>query len=419
MVSTFYNLFKGKKNLFKDLHISRTDWEWKEHPVLKIDFNQMNSETPEKLEASLFNYIFELSDEHGITHSIRSLPDSFARLITQLSAKFGESVVILIDEYDKPIIEHLGKGKEHLEIAKRNRDKLKQFFGVLKGGDVSASLRFVFITGISKFARVSIFSDLNNLEDISMNRKYAAILGYSENEMNSFFDPCIEKAGKDLGMDRNRLVSDIERWYNGYRFTSWTERVYNPFSILNFFKTGEFDNFWFVTGTPSFLVNLMKKTRYPIPEIENLKLNKEDFTVYEIEDLDVDALLFQTGYMTIRSHDNALYKMGYPNEEVRRSFLSFLYRDFVKIKNKKIRLSYRRLHEYLNKNRIKEFIDTVKIILASIPYAQIANQGENYYHTVFYLMLAASEANVNSEVLTSQGRIDIVVEIRNLSRKNF
>lgn len=241
MVSTFYSLFKGKKDLFKNLHISRTDWEWKAHPVLKIDFNQMNSDTPEKLEASLFNYIFELSDEHDIIHSIRSLPDSFTRLITQLSAKHDESVVFLIDEYDKPIIEHLGKGKEHLEIAKKNRDKLKQFFGVLKGGGVSASLRFVFITGISKFSRVSIFSDLNNLEDISMNRNYAAILGYNEDEMNSFFDSCIEKTSKDLGIDRNRLVADIERWYNGYRFTSGTERVYNPFSILNFFKTGEFD----------------------------------------------------------------------------------------------------------------------------------------------------------------------------------
>ncbi|MCP4344333.1 MAG: AAA family ATPase [Desulfobacterales bacterium] len=317
---------------------------------------------------------------------------------------------MLIDEYDKPIIEHLGKGESSLEIAKENRNVLKSFFGTLKSGDVSSALRFVFITGISKFARVSIFSDLNNLNDISMNKRYSTMLGYTEEELLSFFSECISQLSRETGMTGAELTKKIGRWYDGYQFTALEKRVYNPFSVVRLFEAGEFENFWFETATPSFLVNLIKEQEYPIPDIENLELAKEDFTVYELDNLELEALLFQTGYITIHDFDNTLYRMGYPNQEVKTSFLSYLFRYSARLKDKKLQSAYKRLHICLDEKNIEKFIDIVKSILASIPYVQIAGQGEDYYHTVFYLMLSASGVTVHTEVLTSTGRIDIAVE---------
>ncbi|MCP4110318.1 MAG: hypothetical protein GY749_33150, partial [Desulfobacteraceae bacterium] len=193
-------------------------------------------------------------------------------------------------------------------------------------------------------------------------------------------------------------------------FTALEKRVYNPFSVVRLFEAGEFENFWFETATPSFLVNLIKEQEYPIPDIENLELAKEDFTVYELDNLELEALLFQTGYITIHDFDNTLYRMGYPNQEVKTSFLSYLFRYSARLKDKKLRSAYKRLHICLDEKNIEKFIDIVKSILASIPYVQIAGQGEDYYHTVFYLMLSASGVTVHTEVLTSTGRIDIAVE---------
>ncbi|MCP4104010.1 MAG: AAA family ATPase, partial [Desulfobacteraceae bacterium] len=193
LVSSFEHLFKGHRELFRGLRIEQSDWRWKPHPVIKVDFSTIAYDSPEKLRNNLLLHIQKISMEHGIQNTTEFLPYSFSALITGLAKKYNEQVVVLIDEYDKPIIEHLGKGKSALSVAKENRDVLKSFFGVMKGGDVSAALRFVFITGISKFARVSIFSDLNNLNDISMNRKYATLLGYTEEELVSFFSECISQ----------------------------------------------------------------------------------------------------------------------------------------------------------------------------------------------------------------------------------
>ena len=293
-VSTFEALFKGKRNLFADLQIVRTDWEWQCFPVLKIDFTQINSETPEKLEASLLNYVYEISDSEDIKHSIRSLPDCFVRLIIRLAAKYQKPVVVLADEYDKPIIDHLGKGEKQLEIAKNNRDKLKQFFGVLKGGDVSAVLRFVFITGVSKFSRVSIFSELNNLEDITMAESYTALLGYTKDELETYFKPFVKRLAEKRGDSEKEIMTKLARYYDGYRFSESDIRVYNPFSVLSALKKKAFKNYWFETGTPSFLINLLRENNWYLPGIEGMQATEAVFSTYELENLQPEALLFQT-----------------------------------------------------------------------------------------------------------------------------
>jgi len=411
MVSTLDYLFQGRKDLFKGLWIKEhTDWEWKKHPVVTIDFNRINHDSPDNLKISILFKLKQVAKSHQIEIDSPFISDFFATLILKLDDKYGQPVIVLIDEYDKPIISHLGKGVEELEIAKQNRDILKQFFGVLKEQDVSGALRLVFITGVSKFSRVSIFSDLNNLLDLSMISQYSALLGYSELELERDFNAYIQKLANDLKISYSQCLQNLQIWYNGYRFTKADEKVYNPFSILNVLENKDFRNYWFETGTPSFLVNLIKEKNYPIADIENLKLDEDTFTTFDLERLRLEALLFQTGYITIENYDGIFYMLNYPNQEVKKSFLKYLYSELAGIEDSTLRDSYKIIADQLQKNDLDGFIKTVNAILSSIPYTQIANQDEAYYHTIFYLMLSASGVLVLTEVLTSKGRTDIAVE---------
>lgn len=410
LVSTLAALFSGKRELFENLWISESDWEWASHPVVKVDFTQMSFETPEELDASLLNFIEQTARKHDIPLSIRQVPDAFTRLITGLGEKSGRPVVVLIDEYDKPIIDHLGRGEAHLEIARQNRDRLKRFFGVLKGGDVSAALRFVLITGISKFARVSIFSDLNNLNDISMDARYADLLGYSEAELVDSFAPFMERMAVQTGADAESFLGKIRSWYDGYRFSASDQTVYNPFSILQLFQKQRFANYWFETATPSFLVHLIREKNYSIPDIETICLPAEWLSAYDLDRLQLEPLLFQTGYITIRTVEDDLFHLGYPNREVKNAFTGLLFSELAAPEDARLAGEYKRLGKFLRDGEIESFIETVQAILAGIPYSQIAGQGEAFYHTAFYLMLTASGAAVHTEVLTSRGRIDLAVE---------
>jgi hypothetical protein len=409
-VSTLDYLFQGRKDLFDNLYIAGVDWEWKQHPVVKIDFNAINFTSSESLNESLLFYLHRIGSEHGIDNAVESLPEAFSLTIIGLFRKYQERVAVLIDEYDKPIIDHLGRGEDHLKTGKENRDRLKQFFGVLKSGEVSAVLRLVFITGISKFARVSIFSDLNNLDDISMQEPYDAFLGYTHEELESCFRDPITRLIARMKTSAETIQKDMQNWYDGYRFTESETQVYNPFSIVNFLKTGKFANYWFETATPTFLLNLIRENAYPVADIENMELPKELITVYDLDYLSLEPLLFQTGYITIKGYADEMYRMGYPNQEVKTSFLSYLLNDFVRIQNLRVMGAYKRLYRLLNEKNADEFIRVVKSIFASIPYTQIANQGEVYYHTVFYLMLSASGVDVDTEVLSNAGRLDMKAE---------
>ncbi len=409
-VSTLESLFLGQKELFKGLWIDQADWDWKEYQVIKIDFNTVSFSTPEQLEENLILFVDQLCSEYGIDNPYTSLKESFSTLLTGIYRKTGTSIVILVDEYDKPFIDHLGRGDDHLKMAGANRDILKAFLGVLKGGDVSAALRFVFITGISKFTRVSIFSDLNNLNDISMQDRYGAILGYTAEELKTFFKRRIETLAQEQNTDPAELIENIHTWYDGYRFTDADIKVFNPFSVVNYFNTGKFRNYWFETATPTFLANLIQEKDYPVPMIENLVIGEEDFTVYELEDLHLEPLLFQTGYITIQGVEDGLYNMGYPNQEVKRSFLGYLYRRFFQIKDRSLGAGYKKLYRFLAEKQVDLFMETAKSILAAIPYTQMANQNESFYHTLFYLMLSASGVYVHTEVLSNVGRIDITAE---------
>ncbi|MFQ5627362.1 MAG: AAA family ATPase [bacterium] len=411
LVSTLKALFEGRKELFKGLWIEKSDWHWKAHPVVTFDFSEIDLTNAEVLQKSLLFTLDQIAAEHGVKLTAGDLlAKKFVELVVELHKKYREKVIILIDEYDKPIITHLGKGDEALEIARQNRDLMKSFFGVLKGANMAARVRMLFITGISKFSKVSIFSDLNNLQDLSMHASYANVLGYSQDELEKHFGNWISELAETQQTTKDNILLALREWYNGYRFTEEDLLMYNPYSIVNVFSEKKFKNYWFESATPSFLVNLVNEKKLPIPEIEHLEVQDSVFSTYELDNLRPEALLFQTGYVTIHDYDGTLYRLGYPNQEVKTSFLSYLYNSIVEITDSTQKAQFRRLHEYLDREDLDQFIQTTNAILSAIPFTHIQGQDEHFYHTVFYLMLSGSGVLVHTEVLTSKGRMDIAVE---------
>jgi hypothetical protein len=416
LVSTLAALFAGRKELFKGLWIENSDWDWQQHPVVEIDFNEIDLSDAETLKESLLLTLDQIANEHAIRLAKNKLlAMKFAELLTGLHKKYREKVVVLVDEYDKPIITHLGKGEDGLKIADQNRELLKSFFGVLKAGRVVAGLRFVFITGVSKFSRVSIFSELNNLKDLTMHAAYAAMLGYTQEELEDNFAGWLTEFAGIEQTTTDDILQQLREWYNGYRFTKTDVQVYNPFSVVNVLSEYDLKNYWFETGTPSFLVNLIKEKDYPIPNIEDMEISESVFSMYDLENLQLEALLFQTGYVAIHNFDGLLYRLGYPNQEVKTAFLEFLYNNLVETADTVVKSQFKRLHQYLAQSRkggIEQFIQTTNAILSAIPYTQHEKQNEAFYHTVFYLMVAASGVLVRTEPLSSKGRTDIAVEFK-------
>jgi hypothetical protein len=411
LVSTLRCLFEGKKDLFEGLWLAaHTDWSWDEHPIILLDFNQIAHGTPENLRVGLDDALIRIAQVHGITLEQRLLQGRFTELILELYQKTGRPVVVLVDEYDKPLIDHLGRGKAALQIARANRDILKGFFGVLKGGDVAPVLRFVFITGVSRFSRVSLFSELNNLDDITLSDGYAGLLGYTQSELEHYFQAHIERFAEAWQVSYEDIVARLQEHYDGYRFSHNPLQVYNPFSTLKAFRELKFGNYWFETGTPTFLINLLKEADYPLPQIETLCAPESIFGSYEIDDLQPEALLFQTGYVTIRQIEGRLYHFGYPNQEVKTAFSEMLLYSLAESNKRRIGSQVAQLAGYLQQEDFKAFFETIQAIFGSIPYTLGAKRDEAYFHTLFYLMVSASGVEVQTEILTSRGRIDLLVE---------
>ncbi len=411
LVSTLKCLFQGKKSLFEGLWIAKhTAWEWKKYPVLIIDFNELTHDTPEHLQLDLERHLLKTARMWKIHLEAPLLKGKLGELVFCLHQKTRMPVVILIDEYDKPIIDHLGKGEEALKIARKNRDILRSFLGTLKGTEISPLLRFVFITGVSRFSRVSIFSELNNLDDITMNETYAGMLGYVPQEIERHFQSHMAALAQKHGISPDEVCAILKKQYDGYRFSDDETRVYNPFSTLSALKHKNFKSYWFETGTPAFLVNLLREKQYDLPEIENMEADEQVFSTYDIDKLQAEALLFQTGYVTIKAVENGFYTFGYPNQEVRNAFLKHLLLSFMQEDGGTANSKFLRLSAYLRQENFDAFFETITAIFAAIPYTLNTQRDEAYFHTLFYLMVSASGADAENEVLTSRGRIDLVVE---------
>ena len=410
LISTLAEIFSGNKELFKGLWIY-DKIQWTPYPVIHIDFSKIDYESPVKLKKSIKKFLADTAISYGLTlDAEKSYKESFVELIEKLSSR--GRVVILVDEYDKPMIEYIETGE--IETAKKIRGVLKNFYAVIKGSD--AYLRFVFITGVSKFSKVSVFSDLNNLRDITLSKPFAALLGYTETELKHYFEPNMAQLAAETGMSKKQLTTEIRQWYNGY---SWDGKnfVYNPFSILNLFTENSFGNFWFSTGTPTFLIRLIRSQQSGIREFENTAVKNYTFDSYDIENLEITALLFQTGYLTIKTitteNREKIYHLSYPNLEVRDSFLTHLFGEYTQKKMSAGTRILERLRKAIAADDLDRFVQEIKSLFASIPYHIFIGDREAYYHSIIYLILRLNGAAVRCEDPTNIGRIDAVLETAN------
>lgn len=402
LLSTFKAIFEGRRDLFKGLAIDSLAYDWTPHPVLHLDFGAERFPDPARLEQYLETRIDHFITAFGVSAVGATAAARFREALEELATR-GERTVVLVDEYDKPILDHI----DNLPKAAEMRDVLKGFYGSLKSND--AYLRFVFLTGVSKFAKMNVFSGLNNLLDLSMHPRSATLLGYTQQELESCFADRIEALGVSEQVDRAGCLRKIREWYNGYCFCPGAERVYNPFSTLLLFDAQRFSNYWYETGTPTFLLKLIRSHALPPEEIGSVWLGGAAFASYEPERLTPYPLLFQTGYLTIADYDseNDVYRLDYPNREVRQSFMQSLIADFAHIETER-EAGYRvRMLEALVGGQLEAFFETMAVFFANIPY-DIQIRAEKYYQSIFYLIFALLGLRMETEVRTGRGRIDAV-----------
>ncbi len=398
-LDTLKNIFEGNRELFRGLLIE-DQWNWEvKYPVIKISFSG-GVHSRADLEEDLLHILKSNEERLGLTCENRSRAQYFfAELIKKAFEKYQQKVVILVDEYDKPILDNI----EHIPEAIAIRDGMRDFYTKIKEND--EYLRFAFLTGVSKFSKVSLFSGLNNLEDISLNPDYGTICGYTQLDVETAFAPYLE------GVD----MEQVKRWYNGYNFLG--EKVYNPYDILLFIKNRfVFDNYWFETGTPRFLVELISKNRYYIPDFLNINVDKSLVNSFDLENLNLETILFQTGYLTIKrllpSGMGVGYELGFPNKEVQISFNEYILRSMTSSSQKEpIR------HELLyimNTGAVERLEPVIKRLFASIAYNNFTNNDieryEGFYASVLYAYFASIGVDIIAEDVSNRGRIDLTLK---------
>ena len=397
-LDTLSELFKGSEALFRGLEI-HDSWDWSaRHPVLRLSFGGGNFQAPGSLHSALMAQLDAVERQSGVSSKYRSGPERLAALVGALHRKTGQPVAVLVDEYDKPILDTL----DTPEVARANRDFLRGVYSVVKDSD--AHIRFSFFTGVSKFSKVSLFSGLNNLIDITLEPAFSAVCGYTDRDLDTVFGPELP------GLDRD-VIRD---WYNGYRWLG--DEVYNPFDILLLFRRRKFGAYWFETGTPKFLLDLLFRRRVSSVELGRMVGNSDLLSAFDVDDMATEALLFQTGYLTITGETelagNRFYQLGYPNREVRQSLNESLLRYLVKDGTRQMANSVR-LYEVLEKNDFEGLERLFRAFFSSIPYEWYTNNDianyEGYYASVFYSYFAALGLDVTVEDSTSHGRLDMAV----------
>ena len=404
LLSTLKAYFLGRRDLFEGLALFDKPLEWRSHPVIHIDLGDRRAESPMQLDQTLCTAVNEQADIHGVRLSGQDATSRFRELILSLTSG-GEKVVILIDEYDKPILSNTANP----QIGEILRT-LKSFYAVIKATEPYQ--RFVLLTGVSKFSKVSVFSDLNNLTDITMTAPYATALGYTQRELESNFAPLISGLAEKEGMSLKDILEKIKSWYNGYRFHQSAETVYNPVSVMRCLDSGEFSNFWFETGTPTFLLNLMKKQEYDLAECLEEPVTELSFSAYDAERLSPTPLLFQTGYLTITGSevegDIRLYQLGFPNREVEQAFGAYLIDSYAHLNKERVGVHLLHLSRHLKSRDLESFFSVLHAFFAGVPNT-IAVTHEKYYQTILYVTLRLLGLQVEVEVSTNKGRIDAVL----------
>ena len=404
-LSTLESYFRGEKELFEGLAVSQLEHDWKQYPILHLDLNTEQYDTKEALEGKLNLFLANFEDVYGRNSNERSLGTRFEGIIRRISEKERSQVVILVDEYDKPMLQAIG----NKELQDAYRSMLKAFYGALKSCD--RYIRFAFLTGVTKFGKVSVFSDLNNLEDLSLLPQYASVCGIDERELHDNFDDSIGFLAESNGLTKQECYDRLKRDFDGYHFCSDSVGVYNPFSLLNTLKNKTFRDYWFETGTPSFLVYQLKKTGYRLEDMTTEELSTDTLNSIDIMDENPLPLLYQSGYLTLKSYDSRFdsYVLGFPNREVEQGFVRYLLPFYTPRTSDKSTYDIRCFIKDVESGDAAGFMSRLEGFFANGDYQVVGNQ-EIYFQNTLYVFFKMLGFYVEVERHTANGRIDILIQ---------
>ena len=407
-ISTIEAYFRGERELFEGLKIAEWEKEWENYPVFRLDLSGENYKDSATLYQVLHHFLNGIDRTYGISTADEPTPSlRLKTAIGQVTSLTGKQVVVLIDEYDTPLTQAIHDPKLQDEF----RSILKAFYGVLKPMD--GDIKFAMLTGVTRFSKVSIFSDLNNLRDISFHPDFNAICGISESELKATFTTAVEEFAEKISCPATNLFSQLRSSYDGYHFAdpSTTEGIYNPFSLLNALVARSIDDYWFETGTPTYLVGLLKEKHYELDRLNDIHVSSDELTGTDIAMTDPIPLMYQSGYLTIRHLDKefGLYTLGYPNQEVKKAFTRFLLPFYTSIQSGRGGSSLIiAFVKDIRQGNIGNFMDRLKSLFADFPYDQVRDV-ELHYHNVLYLVFTLMGYYTRTEYRTSRGRADLVV----------
>ena len=420
LCSTLEAVFQGRRDLFEkftteegieqpQLYIATTNWKWEKHPIFRFDFSKTKEYSLSSLEEQIDQTLSDYEVQYGMPTSKLSSGLRFEAIVKEAHRQTGRRAVVIVDEYDTFMLHNIGNP----ELEKSVRQKFSTLFSVLKPLD--GHLQFVFITGISKFSQMGIFSGLNHLLNISMTPKYETICGISEEELVTQFHDDIVLLGEANGLDYEQQMEELKETYDGYHFSERMCDMYNPFSLLNAFETQKIDNYWFDRGTSSSLIDILAQMPdIDFAEIENVRVPSTAFDL-PLESLD-DPLpvLYQSGYLTIKDYvkRRGIYVLGFPNNEVRKGFADCLFKHVAgkKINTRQTSALLDAYYDFYDTDDLTTFIEAIKTFYASVPY-HLDNQNEHHYHALLYTLLTSFGADVRAEEPTAKGRADIVLRM--------
>ena len=406
LLSTLEAYFLGRKEVFKGLAIEQLEKDWKVYPVLHLSLNAQYYEDKRSLEQVFEVHFIEWEKQYGKTDKEVGYAGRFMQIIRQACEKTGEKVVVLIDEYDKPLLRTLFND----DLQDVYREMLTGFYTVLK--DADRYLRFVFITGVTKFSQLGVFSNLNQLMDISMNPVYANICGLTRQEIEHTFTPDVKAVGEMNGLTFEQTMNELTRRYDGYRFTQIkTEGLYNPFSILNVFSSRVFQSYWFATGTPTMLVDILKKTDYDLRKLDGIEVPAAALTDYRMDFHNPVPIIYQSGYLTIKEYDllKNFYVLGYPNAEVEYGWLNFITPYYTPMSEANAPFYIGKFWDELREGDVDSFMERLRAFFVGMPY-ELNDKTERHYQVIFYIVFKLLGQYVDVEVRSARGRADAVVK---------
>ncbi|MDE7377702.1 MAG: ATP-binding protein [Paraprevotella sp.] len=406
LLSTLEAYFQGKRDLFEGLAMEKLESQWTEYPVIHFDLNAKYYVSEQSLLEILNQYLELYEALYGDEKKERSPEERFAYVIRRAYEKTGNRVVILVDEYDKPMLQTIGKP----ELQEVYRGILKAFYGVLKSMD--GHIRFAFLTGVTMFGKVSVFSDLNNLIDLSLRREYVDICGITEQELLDGFEPDIRSLAEANQMTYEDTLTKLRTDYDGYHFCENSPGLYNPFSLLNTFISNEFGSYWFATGTPTYLVELLKLHHYNLHQLSQEETTAEVLNSVDSLDTSPIPVIYQSGYLTIKEYDKefGIYRLGFPNREVEEGFIKFLFPFYTSIQESKTNFEIGRFVTDVRKGDYDGFLRRLQSLLADTSYEQIKREQEVHYQNVLFIITKLMGFYVKAEYHTSHGRVDLVLQ---------